>query len=255
MNLLEIQDLSASYGGCRALRNVRLALREGEIAGLCGPNKAGKSTLARCLAGAKCPDSGRILLAGVDVTSLPAHRRLELGISLCPEGRGIYAGMSVHENLRIGAGALPTGEREARLGRVLEHFPILAQRLDQRAGTLSGGEAQMLGIARRLLRRPRLLIIDEPSLGLAPIAIDAMLRAVTEARREFAVTVLLIEEAPSRLSSWVDRAYVLNRGVIIGEGAIEILVRTEAVALAYLGEIGGKVLDNPCANEPGRNLS
>ncbi len=249
MTLCEVQDLSASYAGCRALQNVALALRDGEIVGLCGPNKAGKSTLARCLAGVKKPDGGRILFAGADITALPTHRRLELGISLCPEGRGIYREMSVRDNLLFRA-RLPTLELATRLAKVLEYFPILGERLEQSAGSLSGGEAQMLGIARRLLRRPRVLIIDELSLGLAPVAIDSVLKAVREVRQEFGVTFLLIEESLHRLFGWVDRAYVMNRGINIGEGTIEFLAKTDAVASAYLGDIGSMVLLNRAAIEP-----
>lgn len=217
MALLQVTNLHASYQGCLALRGADLFVDEGEIVGLCGPNKAGKSTLCKCLAGSKIPDSGVVLFDGKDVTSTPCFQRLALGVSLCPEGRGIYPSMSVRDNLRMGYGNLASMAGKELLEQVLGYFPVLAERLGQQAGTLSGGEAQMLGIARKLLRKPRLLIVDEPALGLSPIAIDAVFRALAQVRRESGTSVLVTEEVVSQLSGRVDRVYVLNLGVMEGE--------------------------------------
>ena len=214
MSLLEVNNLRASYSGCLALRGVSLEISQGEMVGLCGPNKAGKSTLAKCLAGSKLPDDGNVVFDGRDITYLPCFRRLALGLSLCPEGRGIYSEMSVNDNLRLGSDGLKPSEARKELDLVLGYFPVLANRQDQRAGSLSGGEAQMLGIARKLLRRPRLLIVDEPALGLSPIAIEGVFQAMGQIRRESGISVLIIEEMPSQLAHRVDRIVHLNGGEI-----------------------------------------
>jgi branched-chain amino acid transport system ATP-binding protein len=214
MLLLEVNNLHASYSGCLALRGVSLEISQGELVGLCGPNKAGKSTLAKCLAGSKLPDVGNVVFDGRDITYLPCFRRLALGLSLCPEGRGIYSEMSVNDNLRLGADGLTASEARKELDLVLSYFPKLANRRDQRAGSLSGGEAQMLGIARKLLRRPRLLIVDEPALGLSPIAVNGVFQALGQIRKESGVSVLIIEEMASQLAHRVDRVVHLNAGEI-----------------------------------------
>jgi branched-chain amino acid transport system ATP-binding protein len=235
--LLEVQKLSASYAGSMALSSVSMTLPEGQIIGLCGANKAGKSTLCKCLAGTKTPDTGDVLLEGAAITALPAFRRLPLGISLCPEGRGIYPGMTVEDNLRVGCDGIPRREHKSRMGEVLRYFPILGERLAQPAGTLSGGEAQMLGISKKLLRRPRVLIVDEPSLGLAPRAIHAVYSALTQIRKDFGVTVLVVEEVITRLEGWVDRAYVLHLGQIVAAGLTRELMGSAVVAAAFTGQM------------------
>jgi len=245
--LLEVRNLSVSYAGCQALSNVSLTVAEREIVGLCGPNKAGKSTLCKSLAGATSQDgaeilNGEILFDGKDVTCTPASRRLPLGISLCPEGRGIYPGMTVSDNLRLSCDGLSRGDRKARMEELLSYFPVLGERLGQQAGTLSGGEAQMLGIARRLLQRPRILIVDEPSLGLAPKAIDNTFKALSKVRQDFGVSVLLVEEAIARLSGRVDRAYVLHLGTVVAEGEMDQLIGSSAVADAFMGEVGADLV-------------
>jgi len=214
MSLLEINNLRASYSGCLALRGVSLEISQGEMVGLCGPNKAGKSTLAKCLAGSKLPDNGSVVFDGREITYLPCFRRLALGLSLCPEGRGIYSEMSVNDNLRLGSDGLKASEARKEMDLVFSYFPVLANRRDQRAGSLSGGEAQMLGIARKLLRRPRLLIVDEPALGLAPIAVEGVFQALGRIRRESGISVLIIEEMASQLARRVDRVVQLNAGEI-----------------------------------------
>jgi ABC-type branched-subunit amino acid transport system ATPase component len=248
--LLALRHLVVSYAGHHpVIKGITLALNPGEVIGLFGPNKAGKTTLARCLAGALPVDGGLILLDGHDVSGLPAAARLALGICLCPEGRGIYPGLSVRENLRLSADHLADDEFAERSQQVLQYFRALysrdklKKRLEQRAGTLSGGEAQMLGIARRLIRQKTVfLIIDEPSLGLAPKAFADAMDAVSAVHRERGVTVLLIEEAPTRLTGRVDYAYLLDKGLIQDEGTVEELTTHQAVARAFHGEIGAQVL-------------
>lgn len=235
--LLKVENLHASYAGCKALRGVSIEIAKSEVVGLCGPNKAGKSTLCRCLAGSKKTDLGEILFDGRDITQLPATRRLPLGVSLCPEGRGIYPGMSVLDNLKLGCDGVTRREQKLRMEQVFSYFPVLSERLWQQAGTLSGGEAQMLGVARKLLRQPRLIIVDEPSLGLAPVAIDAVFRALSKVREESGTSVLVVEEGLGRLDVLVDRAYVLHLGAVVAEGVIDELTRSPAIASAFTGEI------------------
>lgn len=214
MALLEVNNLHAAYNGCLALRGTTLVISQNEIVGLCGSNKAGKSTLAKCLAGSKLPDEGTVVFDGRDITYLPCFRRIALGLSLCPEGRGIYSDMSVNDNLRLGSDGLSAAAFKKEVEMVLTYFPVLAERRNQRAGSLSGGEAQMLGIGRKLLRRPRLLIVDEPGLGLAPIAIDSVFRALDQIRRESGISVLILEEMASQLENRVDRLLHLQFGQI-----------------------------------------
>jgi len=237
MALLEVNHLHASYAGSVALRDVSLKIEPGEIVGLCGANKAGKSTLCKCLAGTKSLDKGKVLFEGRDVTDLNAYGRFPLGISLCPEDRGIYRDMSVRDNLLLGCDGIPRKEQGARIDQVLGYFRKLAERKGQQAGTLSGGEAQMLGIARRLLRRPKVLIVDEPSLGLDPNYIKAAYTALTDIRKDFGVTVLVVEEIITRLAGWVDRAYVLHLGERAAEGPIDDLIGSHNVVAAYTGEL------------------
>lgn len=237
MPLLEVRAASCSYGQLCALDGVDLYLDRGEIVGVCGPNKAGKSTLARCIAGLGHMDGGEIIFDGADVSSATAPMRARAGIALCPEGRGVYSAMTVAENLRLGNGGRTSGEASERLDKVLVHFPVLSNRLSQRAGTLSGGEAQMLGIARKLLRNPKVLVIDEPSLGLAPVAIDRVYKALEEVRQSFGTGVLLIEEPLVRLDRRVDRAYVMHAGRVVAEGLTSELVGSASVAQAFAGEV------------------
>jgi branched-chain amino acid transport system ATP-binding protein len=235
--LLKVQNLYVSYAGCKALRGASIEVAQGEVVGLCGPNKAGKSTLCRCLAGTKKSGAGTITFDGRDITNLSITRRLPLGISLCPEGRGIYPGMSVLDNLKLGCDGVSRGEQNLRMEQVFSYFPFLSERLWQQAGTLSGGEAQMLGIARKLLRQPRLIIVDEPSLGLAPVAIDVVFKALLKVRQESGASVLVVEEGLALLGDWVDRAYVLNLGTVVAEGNPDTLSRSLAVAAAFTGEV------------------
>jgi len=237
MQLLKVNNLHASYEGVSAVQGVTLVLDEAEIVGLCGPNKAGKSTLCKCLAGSKSPDNGELIFNGRDITSVPTSRRIQFGLSLCPEGRGIYSEMSVKDNLRVGSNGISAREEERKRNHILSYFPILSERLNQQAGTLSGGEAQMLGIAKKLMRMPRLLVVDEPSLGLSPNSVRAVFQTLAKVRDEFGVSILLVEEAITRLSGWVDRVYVMNRGALVSQGKIKEIINSAAVSSAFAGEL------------------
>jgi branched-chain amino acid transport system ATP-binding protein len=234
--LLEVENLTVAYGSRMVVENVRLTVDKGEVVGLCGPNKAGKSTLCGALAGIVPIARGIVRFAGDDITNARAHDRLQRGIALCPEGRGIYAELSVLDNLRIAGDTLPAAERARRVDEAIAVFSRLGDRLHQRAGTLSGGEAQMLGIARRLMNRPRLLIVDEPSLGLAPKAIRLVFDTLTGLRDEFGTAVLLVEEGLARIKSKVDRAHIMSMGQIVAGGTTDELARNPLVARAYAGE-------------------
>jgi len=237
--LLECATLHAAYSGAQALRGASLGIDKGEIVGLCGPNKAGKSTIVRCIAGLKPqPTIGKVCWDGSSLTGLSPVARLQLGISVCPEGRGIYRELSVRRNFELGAGNVGKAELEAKISRVLTFFPELKERLRQRAGTLSGGEAQMLGIARKLLRETRLLVLDEPSLGLAPKMIERVFGIVRQIRDQSGVAVLLVEEGLNRLDRWVDRCYVLSRGVVVADGTPSELARRPDVQAAFVGRLG-----------------
>lgn len=244
MPLLEVRSLKASYSGYTALKGVSLSINPGEIVGVCGPNKAGKSTLCKCVAGTKATAAGEIIFNNRNVTALPAQQRLALGISICPE-RGneegeanpIYLNQSVEFNFDILRNGLSRAEWQERVRQVLSYFPFSAP-MHQRAGTLSGGEAQMLGIARKLaflLGRGDgrcLLIIDEPARGLAQKAISQLFLALDHVRKDCGVSILLVDEMASRLRG-VDRAYVLHDGSIKAEGAIKYLMTDTAVVEVF----------------------
>jgi branched-chain amino acid transport system ATP-binding protein len=235
MSLLEVRGLYASYSGYTALKKVSLSISPGEIVGVCGPNKAGKSTLCKCLAGTKAAAAGEILFNNQNITTLPVRGRLALGISVCPE-RGnedgeanlIYPNQSVGFNFDILRNGLPRPEWEERVQQILSYFPFSAS-MDRLAGTLSGGEAQMLGIARKLAfllsRRVGhcLLVIDEPARGLAQKAIIQLFLALDRVRKDCGVSILLVDEMASRMRG-VDRAYILYDGSIKAEGTIKDLM-------------------------------
>jgi len=236
--MLDVRDVSVSYGKIRALKGVSLSVRRGEVVTLIGSNGAGKSTLLRAISGLLHPDSGRIELDGAPITRLAAHRIARLGLRLVPEGRGLLTRMSVRENLLMGryaarAGSGGTGDLET----VLERFPVLAERQQQLAGTLSGGEQQQLAIARALLARPAILMLDEPSLGLAPLLVKEIFRIVRRLKEEGS-TILLVEQNAKQALQVADRAYILETGQIVLEGPASELLRGEAVQRAYLGGTG-----------------
>jgi branched-chain amino acid transport system ATP-binding protein len=232
--LLLVDALEAAYGSVRALRGVNLEVGAGELVALVGSNGAGKSTLLRALSGVHPALAGRVLYRGGDITGAPVHQRVARGIIHVPEGRQVFGSLSVDDNLRLGAHTRPRGEMEESLDRVFRLFPALADRRRQRAGSLSGGEQQMLAIGRGLMGRPTLLLLDEPSMGLAPRLVSALFGVVETLRAE-GVTMLLVEQNAHAALSIADRGYVLETGRATLEGPGRELLRAEAVRAAYLG--------------------
>jgi len=234
--LLAIEGLRAAYGRIEALKGVDIEIRRGEIVSLIGANGAGKSTLMMSVFGKPRPHAGRILFDGRDITRMPAHEIARLHIAQAPEGRRIFPRMSVAENLRMGADATDSSdaEREAALARVFALFPRLKERLTQRGGTLSGGEQQMLAIGRALMSRPRLLMLDEPSLGLAPLVARQIFEAVRELNRSDGLTVLIVEQNANHALRLAHRAYVLVNGLITMSGSGEELLARPEIRAAYL---------------------
>lgn len=235
VKMLEVDDLAAGYGAVQALKGVSLHVDQGEIVTLIGANGAGKSTLLMSLCGDPRAQSGRILLNGQDITSKPTHEIMRSGVAHAPEGRRIFARMSVLENLMIGAQAAGH-DPAAQLPRVFDLFPRLRERQAQRGGTLSGGEQQMLAIGRALMSRPRLLLLDEPSLGLAPLISRQIFAAIRDLNAREGLTVLLVEQNANQALRLAHRGYVLVTGRITmsGSGA-ELLARPE-IRDAYLGD-------------------
>ena len=234
--LLRIESLSVAYGAIQALRGVDFEVRAGEIATLIGSNGAGKSTLLRAVSGLLRPQSGRIWFDGADITAERADRRVARGISQVPEGRRIFANLTVRENLQMGAYLRRTGI-EAAYERALTLFPRLRERLGQSAGTLSGGEQQMLAIGRALMAQPRLLLLDEPSLGLAPLLVQQIFAIIREINAQ-GTTVVLVEQNARQALRVAQRAYVLETGAVTLSGAAPELARDERVRRAYLGGAG-----------------
>jgi branched-chain amino acid transport system ATP-binding protein len=233
--LLRISALRAAYGKIVALKGVDLEVKAGEIVALIGANGAGKSTLMMSVFGKPRAKAGRILFDGRDITHVPTHAIARLRIAQAPEGRRIFARMSVMENLQMGADA--AGERvsnEANLDRVLSLFPILKERLSQRGGTLSGGEQQMLAIGRALMSNPRLLMLDEPSLGLAPLITRQIFDAIRELNRRDGLTVLLVEQNANHALRLAHRGYVMVNGVITLSGSGQELLLRPEIRSAYL---------------------
>lgn len=238
--MFEIRRLSAAYGLHPVLNEVALTVREGELVATLGANGAGKSTMLKAVAGlVPTPTTSDISLAGQPLQALPAWLRVEAGIALVPEGRGIFGDLTVRENLALGAypQRARAGEK-ANLERVLELFPRLAERLTQTARTMSGGEQQMVAIGRALMSAPRLLLLDEPSLGLSPLMCVELFRALKRVR-ETGVSILLVEQNVKRSLEIADRGYLLESGRIVGEGPARQLLDDPAVQAAYLGVCHG----------------
>jgi len=232
--LLRVEGLDVQYGAIRALRDVRFEVHAAEIVTLIGSNGAGKSTLLRALSGLVRPAAGRIFFQGADVTAHRPEILVALGISHVPEGRRIFANLTVRENLQLGAYLRPETEPEG-LERVFGLFPRLRERLAQSAGTLSGGEQQMLAIGRALMAEPKLLLLDEPSLGLAPILVRQIFDIV-RAIHEQGTTVVLVEQNARQALRVASRAYVLESGTIALEGPAQALAEDPRVRAAYLGQ-------------------
>ena len=233
--MLELQDLTVSYGGIQALKGINLQVGEGEIVTLIGANGAGKSTTLRTISGLEKPQGGRILYNGVDITGKPSKYMVQNGLILVPEGRLIFPDMTVLENLKIGAYLRRDKDIEKDIQHMYELFPRLKERSWQMAGTLSGGEQQMLAVGRALMSRPKLLMMDEPSLGLAPLVVRDIF-SIIRTIRDSGVTVLLIEQNANAALKVADRGYVLDTGRIALEGTGQELLSDPAVRAAYLGK-------------------
>jgi branched-chain amino acid transport system ATP-binding protein len=233
--VLELANVSASYGAVPALTDVSINVREGEAVGLLGANGAGKSTTLRTISGLLRSTSGAITFAGRNIASLPPYKITELGIAHVPEGRQVFPELTVQENLEIGA-YVPAAkaERKRSLELVLGIFPVLAARRKQLAGTMSGGEQQMLAVGRGLMLKPRLLMLDEPSLGLAPVVTDMTFQKIQEIHA-MGMAILLVEQNVSRALQLVQRAYVLESGKVIMHGTSAELANNKQVQAAYLG--------------------
>jgi branched-chain amino acid transport system ATP-binding protein len=233
--LLEVSDLEVAYGAAPALWGVSIELRAGELLCIVGPNGAGKTTLINAIAGIQPTRGGRIVFAGRDITRLPPHRFCAAGIAIVPEGRRLFTAMTVRENLELGS-YLPAAKARRResLAEALALFPALESKLASPAGELSGGQQQMVAIARALMARPRLLLLDEPSLGLAPMIVEAVMDAVRRVNAE-GVAVLLVEQNVAMAMAVADRAYVLEEGRIVDEGEPHALLARPEIQRAYLG--------------------
>jgi branched-chain amino acid transport system ATP-binding protein len=232
--LLVIDDVYASYGSVEALRGVSITVGQGEIVTLIGANGAGKTTILMTICGQPRPRRGRILFDGRDITRMPTDRIIAAGLAHSPEGRRIFARMTVFENLLIGATAAPANTVDADLTRVFGWFPVLKERANQRGGTLSGGEQQMLAIGRALMSRPRLLLLDEPSLGLAPMLVKQIFRIIRDINEQEGVTVFLVEQNAHHALRIAHRGYVLVNGVVSLAGVARDLLDNEEVRAAYL---------------------
>ncbi|MFB6094593.1 MAG: ABC transporter ATP-binding protein [Halanaeroarchaeum sp.] len=233
--MLEVEDLSFSYGNAQALKDVSLSVEEGEIVVLIGANGAGKTTTVENIVGLHAPDEGSIHFEGEETTGMGPHEMVERGLALVPEKRRIFDAMTVEENLTMGAYADRAKDSEAEnLERVFELFPRLEERVDQRAGTMSGGEKQMLSMARGLMADPDLLILDEPSLGLMPELVDAVFEAI-DAIIDEGVTVLLVEQNVQKSLTTADRGYVLENGSVAMTDDAASLLTSEHIKETYLG--------------------
>ena len=234
--MLTLENISVGYGAIRALKGVSMHVEQGEVVTLIGANGAGKTTTLRTVTGLLSPTEGRILFEGQEISGKPTHQLVARGISMSPEGRGVFANLTVRENLLMGA-YLKKNKTEINedLQRGFRMFPRLKEREAQKAGTLSGGEQQMLAMARALMSRPRLLLLDEPSLGLAPLVVHTIFEAIDEIRGE-GTTILLVEQNAHAALKHSDRAYVLETGRIVMEGPSKELAADPRIKEAYLGE-------------------
>jgi len=233
--MLDVANLQAHYGAAPALWDVSLHVGRGELVCVVGPNGAGKSTLINVIAGLHRARAGRLSFDGQDITQLPAHRFCAAGIAIVPEGRRLFTGMSVRDNLELGS-YLPAAKshRAASMEHVLSLFPVLGQKLQSPAGALSGGQQQMVAIARALMSRPQLLLLDEPSLGLAPLVVLDMFKAIRQINDQ-GTSVLLVEQNVAMAMSIASRAYVLEEGRVVSEGDAQDLLQRPEIQKAYLG--------------------
>ena len=234
--MLKLESVSISYGAIQAVRDVSIDVPRGEVVTIIGANGAGKSTLLKSIVGLEPVAGGRISFDGQDITKTPAHRRTGMGVALSPEGRGVFSDQSVRDNLLLGAYSKKSdsARTEQKIEQFFDLFPRLKERQEQFAGTLSGGEQQMLAIARALMSEPKLLLLDEPSLGLAPLIIRDIFNTI-RALRETGLTILLVEQMANQALGVADRAYVLETGSVTLQGKGSDLLKDPKVRAAYLG--------------------
>ena len=236
MAMLEVKDLEVYYGMIQAIKGVYFEVNQGEVIALIGANGAGKTTILHTVTGLLAPKKGSVLFEGKDMTKIPAHKIVSLGMAHVPEGRRVFADLSVYENLKMGAYTRKDKEEiEKSLDRVYERFPRLKERKNQLAGTLSGGEQQMLAMGRALMSQPKIILMDEPSMGLSPILVNEIFDIIQEVSKS-GTTVLLVEQNAKKALSIADRAYVLETGKIVLDGKAEALLNDDSIKKAYLGE-------------------
>lgn len=236
MAMLEVRDLEVYYGVIQAIKGVSFEVNKGEVIALIGANGAGKTTILHTITGLLSPKKGSVIYEGTDITKIPAHKIVSLGMAHVPEGRRVFADLTVYENLKMGAYTRKDkGEIEDSLERVYTRFPRLKERKNQMAGTLSGGEQQMLAMGRALMSRPKIILMDEPSMGLSPILVNEIFDIIQEVSKG-GTTVLLVEQNAKKALSIADRAYVLETGKIVLDGKAEDLLNDDSIKKAYLGE-------------------
>ena len=236
MAMLEVKDLEVYYGMIQAIKGVSFHVDQGEVIALIGANGAGKTTILHTVTGLLSPKKGSVVFEGQEVTKIPAHKIVSLGMAHVPEGRRVFAELSVYENLKMGAYTRKDkSEIEENLQKIYERFPRLKERKNQMAGTLSGGEQQMLAMGRALMSQPKSILMDEPSIVLSPILVNEIFDIIQEVSKS-GTTVLLVEQNAKKALSIADRAYVLETGRIALEGRAEDLLRDDSIKKAYLGE-------------------
>lgn len=234
MSMLKVEDINVYYGSIHAIKGISFEVNEGEIVTLIGANGAGKSTTLNTISGLLKSKTGSIELEGESLLGVPAHKIVKRGMALCPEGRRVFLQMSVQENLEMGAFTRQKSEIADSIANVYERFPRLKERYKQVAGTLSGGEQQMLAMGRALMSKPKILMLDEPSMGLAPILVEQIFEIIEELNKA-GTTILLVEQNAQVALSIADRGYVLETGRIVGTGTGEELLKDDSVRKAYLG--------------------
>ena len=236
MAMLEVKDLQVSYGMIQAIKGISFEVNQGEVIALIGANGAGKTTILHTVTGLLAPKAGSIMFEGQDITKVPAHKIVSMGMAHVPEGRRVFAQLSVYDNLKMGAYTRKDkNEIEESLEMVYKRFPRLEERKNQMAGTLSGGEQQMLAMGRALMSKPKIILMDEPSMGLSTIFVNEIFNIIQEVSAS-GTTVLLVEQNAKKALSIADRAYVLETGNIALEGDAKILMNDDSIKKAYLGE-------------------
>ena len=236
MSMLKVTDLQVYYGVIQAIKGISFEVNEGEVIALIGANGAGKTTTLQTITGMLQPKAGEIIFEGKDISKIPGHKIVSMGMAHVPEGRRVFAELSVYENLKLGAYTRKDKkEIEETLARVYKSFPRLEERKNQLAGTLSGGEQQMLAMGRALMSKPKIILMDEPSMGLSPILVNEIFDII-QAVSESGTTVLLVEQNAKKALSIADRAYVLETGNIVLEGKAKDLLENDSIKKAYLGE-------------------